>query len=839
MRSPSACSGIASISSPRPGRIITRKLPTTRPSRKVCQERLACKGAKPEASYFCTECGTYQCIPCETLLHENIKFLLHEREQLKPVAAELLCQLNCEDQNLADICCIDCSKNLCFKCDRICHSDGCKKVHRRNPFEPETEDFLSCTEGLLEEGEKSEIEEENVLITFTDTSNNKMISLGSENMYSIPDVACETLAVERKGPPTLESNAVDLDGDSSISSFLLVDEKENIKVNSETDFIAKLDCPSNTPVKVVSIFGNTGEGKSHTLNHTFFRGKEVFKTSITQSSCTVGVWAAYDPLSKVIILDTEGLLGTTANHNQRTRLLLKVLAVSDIVIYRTRAERLHNDLFTFLGDASKAYCRHFSRELKAASERCKFEGPLSSLGPAVIIFHETLHTQILKEENGHSPEEILKLRFQKLSQSVDAFSALEYVGTQTSMLPTSFLGLQRAVQKQLQNSSVRSARSSSVVYQALKVLNEKFNGELEKTVPSSFPDQYFACNNYCLSCSVRCSNSMNHIRDGTPHVATTKCRYQHQYDNRIFMCKACYERGEEVLVFPKTSAASDSTWMGLAKFAWSGYVIECINCGIIYRSREYWFGNKDPWETVVRTDIKHIWQGEPTHLQSTQNYAQRVIDSVQYLSETVSAMSVKPTKTLSSWVADQLAPSYWIPNSQVTHCGQCKKEFDELDMKHHCRACGYAFCEDCSSRTRPVPERGWGNTPVRVCDECYKYSEELEPPTPNLDKANTEVAARKVGEALQNTLGTVISVFDYPIGFIKDSARPTYWVPDHLITCCCVCKEPFTSKTPLHHCRACGQGVCDHCSPGRHPVPTQGWDHPVRVCTTCEGMKNL
>ena len=28
-------------------------------------------------------------------------------------------------------------------------------------------------------------------------------------------------------------------------------------------------------MKVVSIFGNTGDGKSHTLNYTFFQGMEV------------------------------------------------------------------------------------------------------------------------------------------------------------------------------------------------------------------------------------------------------------------------------------------------------------------------------------------------------------------------------------------------------------------------------------------------------------------------------------------------------------------------------------------------------------------------------------
>lgn len=86
--------------------------------------------------------------------------------------------------------------------------------------------------------------------------------------------------------------------------------------------------------KVVSILGNTGEGKSHTLNHTFFAGAPVFNTSNQQESCTTGVWASFDPDLQVLILDTEGMLGRVDNENIRTRMLLKVLAISDLVIYR-------------------------------------------------------------------------------------------------------------------------------------------------------------------------------------------------------------------------------------------------------------------------------------------------------------------------------------------------------------------------------------------------------------------------------------------------------------------------------------------------------------------------
>ena len=84
----------------------------------------------------------------------------------------------------------------------------------------------------------------------------------------------------------------------------------------------------------------------------------MFATSSQQESCTTGAWAAYDPELQVLLLDTEGMLGQ-GRENVRTRLLLKILAVSDIVIYRTRAERLHNDLFYFLGDASTAFNKHF------------------------------------------------------------------------------------------------------------------------------------------------------------------------------------------------------------------------------------------------------------------------------------------------------------------------------------------------------------------------------------------------------------------------------------------------------------------------------------------------
>ncbi|XP_072023590.1 zinc finger FYVE domain-containing protein 1-like [Amphiura filiformis] len=637
----------------------------------------------------------------------------------------------------------------------------------------------------------------------------------------------------------MSMKSVDLKSIDHAHGFLLVDEQEVLQVKNPQEFIDKLHCNEDTTVKVVSIFGNTGDGKSHTLNHTFYGGQEIFNTSALQESCTIGIWAAMDTRNKIITIDTEGLLGVSPNENQRTRLLLKVLAISDVVIYRTRADRLHRDLFQFLGDASKAYLGHFTPELQAAQR-----APISphSMGPAVIVFHETTHTLPLGEGNGSlkAADTQLQERFKDHGFSMAAFSCVQYVGTQTVSPPTDFTKLQKIVKETIENSAVRSPRSLSVIYQALVVLNEKFSGDIDKAIPSTFPDEYFTCSVRCMSCNQRCCKTMNHIKDDVRHIIDSekRCQYQHQYDNKVFICKTCYERGVEVVVVPKASSAADGSWYGLVTYAWSGYVLECKNCGIIYRSRQHWYGNMDPEITAVRTEIRHVWPGGQTVLQGTHNAARKFVDGISYVADTVQWVGAKPTKMVTQWMTDQIAPPYWTPNSLISNCHKCRKHFDTSKQIHHCRACGEGFCDDCSEKTAPVPERGWGDGPVRVCDDCYAKKMQTgklqsQPLVEEFDEDGKPVTARKVGEVVQTTFSVLGSAVQYPLGLMVDAARPAYWIPDNDIIECCVCKIEFTPKIRKHHCRACGHGVCNDCSKQRRSVPSRGWDEQVRVCDTC------
>jgi zinc finger FYVE domain-containing protein 1 len=49
----------------------------------------------------------------------------------------------------------------------------------------------------------------------------------------------------------------------------------------------------------------------------------------------------------------------------------------------------------------------------------------------------------------------------------------------------------------------------------------------------------------------------------------------------------------------------------------------------------------------------------------SQNAAQKVLDGVTYISEAVASVGSQPTRVISSWVADQIAPTYWRPNNEI------------------------------------------------------------------------------------------------------------------------------------------------------------------------------
>jgi serine/threonine protein kinase len=59
------------------------------------------------------------------------------------------------------------------------------------------------------------------------------------------------------------------------------------------------------------------------------------------------------------------------------------------------------------------------------------------------------------------------------------------------------------------------------------------------------------------------------------------------------------------------------------------------------------------------------------------------------------------------------------------------------------------------------------------------------------------------------------------------------WIPDSEAVACRLCLAPFTFFHRRHHCRHCGQVVCDQCSKPRLVVKFVDPVKPVRVCILC------
>lgn len=64
---------------------------------------------------------------------------------------------------------------------------------------------------------------------------------------------------------------------------------------------------------------------------------------------------------------------------------------------------------------------------------------------------------------------LLQKRFHDLGLGTEAFSSVQYVGTQTITPPTDYTRLLEAVRQQVKNTHTRSPRQPGIVFQALEV----------------------------------------------------------------------------------------------------------------------------------------------------------------------------------------------------------------------------------------------------------------------------------------------------------------------------------------------------------------------------------
>lgn len=125
-------------------------------------------------------------------------------------------------------------------------------------------------------------------------------------------------------------------------------------------------------------------------------------------------------------------------------------------------------------------------------------------------------------DGSESAEDILRTRFAQMSLQIDAFNSIKYVGLQVVNDATDYKQLRSAIETELNNTTVRSARKAHLVYNTLRSLNDQFSSETENLSNTLFPHQYFTCPVKCLSCGNGCNNSMGHLREGKSHSSNAR-----------------------------------------------------------------------------------------------------------------------------------------------------------------------------------------------------------------------------------------------------------------------------------------------------------------------------
>lgn len=78
-----------------------------------------------------------------------------------------------------------------------------------------------------------------------------------------------------------------------------------------------------------------------------------------------------------------------------------------------------------------------------------------------------------------------------------------------------------------------------------------------------------------------------------------------------------------------------------------------------------------------------VWQGN-TVLHGSHNAARRLLDGINYVSGSIAGVSAKPTKMVSDWVTDQIAPAYWVPNAEIKVCSEVLLSFLCLGTRWRC-----------------------------------------------------------------------------------------------------------------------------------------------------------
>lgn len=143
------------------------------------------------------------------------------------------------------------------------------------------------------------------------------------------------------------------------------------------------------------------------------------------------------------------------------------------------------------------------------------------------------------------------------------------------------------------------------------------------------------------------------------------------------------------------------------------------NCGVLVHdevcTKQYMEQLKEAAKTSSQEEVK----AKILELIQAWAYAFRESPKYRAVQDTLRIMKAEnfdfPVLKESDAMFDASLAPQWMDGET---CHRCRTTFTTFNRKHHCRACGQVFCNQCSSKQSTLPKFGIEKE-VRVCNTCY------------------------------------------------------------------------------------------------------------------------